>query len=308
LVVPGGRPGPGRNAGARAAAGDLLLFLDADVLPGPEFVAGALAEFEAAQYAAATCLIDALGEDMSGRVLAEATNLYLQVVQYFSPHAPGFCIFVLREVHETIGGFDEAVKLAEDHDYVQRAARHGEFGVITGVRIPVSMRRIEEEGLTRLAVKYLWCEMYALAGKPIYTTPFEYRFGAHGEPKPEGRRMIDIGELREQLGRFENPVQRLSQAGLEKLADLSGRDWVGGAAERFALALDRADVDIVDRYLRRRLALIRKTGRPLRAALARLQDLPIQESIRLLDLNWLRSRLPFDQWRDRASPGESQPK
>jgi hypothetical protein len=260
------------------------------------------------EYAAATCLIEALGEDMSGRLLAEATNLYLQMVQTFSPHAPGFCILVRREVHETIGGFDEAVKLAEDHDYVQRAARHGEFGVITGVRIPVSMRRIEEEGLTRLAVKYLWCEMYALAGKPIYSTPFEYRFGAHGEAKPDSRRMVDIGELREQLGRFDNPVQRLSKAGLEKLTELADRDWVGGAAERFALALDRADVDIVDRYLRRRLAVIRKTGRPLRETLARLQQLPIQESIRLLDLNWLRDRLPFDQRRDREAPGDSAPK
>jgi glycosyltransferase involved in cell wall biosynthesis len=292
-VVRGGRPGPGRNAGARAATGDLLFFLDADVLPRPNFISRALAEFRREGYAVATCLITPLDEDASAsdHLIAEAGNLYLQVVEPFSPHAPGFCILVKREVHEAIGGFDEKVKLAEDHDYVQRAARHGEFGVLTGVQIPVSMRRLEKEGLTKLAFKYLWCEMHALAGKPIYSTPFEYEMGTHGQAPASARRMIDIAQLREQLGRFENPLNRLSAANLRKLDKLMSREWMGTARRRFQLPLDPPDLDHFQRYLLRRLALIRKTGRPLRATLSKLQTRPIKESVRLLDLNWLRSRL-----------------
>lgn len=45
-VMHGGMPAVGRNAGARAAKGDLLLFLDADVLPPPDFIARVLEEFE----------------------------------------------------------------------------------------------------------------------------------------------------------------------------------------------------------------------------------------------------------------------
>lgn len=298
-VVPGGRPGPGRNAGAGAATGELLLFLDADVLPRPNFVAGLLREFADAGYAVATCLIDPLSDSLSDRILAEATNLYLQMVQHFSPHAPGFCIVARREVHRAIGGFDETVKLAEDHDYVQRAAEHGEFGVITGVRIPVSMRRLEKEGLTKLALKYLWCEMHALAGKPIHSTPFDYEFGNHVPfAEAPSRRLVDVGQLRERLGRFENPIQQLSSAGLSRLEGLARLDWIDATWERARLPLDRRDLVSLHRYLLRRLALIRATGRPLRNTLGKLQTRPLKESIRLLDPRWLRSHRRAEPPRD----------
>ncbi|HLF02598.1 MAG TPA: glycosyltransferase [Anaerolineales bacterium] len=295
IVVRGGRPGPGRNAGARAATGDLLFFLDADVAPRPDFFEKALNEFERSGFVVATTLTTALENDLPNQVLAEAANLYLQVVQYFSPHAPGFCILVKRSVHKAIGGFDEQVKLAEDHDYVQRAAKQGDFGVLTGAHIPVSMRRLEKEGLTKLALKYLWCEMHALAGKPIYSTPFEYEFGAHRPSTGElatTRRLVDISQLREQLGRFENPISFLSETGRGRLDELMRADWVQNVRERFPLKLERPDLDALHRYLLRRLALIRATPRPLEEVLAKLQTAPLKENIRLLDLNWLLSRVP----------------
>ncbi len=55
------------------------------------------------------------------------TNLYFQIIQPVSPHAPGFCILSKRTAHEKMGGFDESLTLSEDIDYARRAKRHGKF-------------------------------------------------------------------------------------------------------------------------------------------------------------------------------------
>jgi glycosyltransferase involved in cell wall biosynthesis len=293
-VVQGGLPGAGRNAGARAATGDFFLFLDADVAPPPNFIADGLQEIEEDGYDTATCLMEPLSDDLPTQIMTEATNLFLQVVQYFVPHAPGFCIWARRQVHEAIGGFDESARMAEDHDYVQRAAKYGKFAVLTQVRIPVSMRRVENEGLIKLSLKYLWTEMYALAGKPVYSTPFEYQFGAHATSAEAGAsrwKVIDIAQLREQLGKVENPLQQLSTTGLDQLERLLTWNSDESFRERVQLPLETPDLDTLHNFLLRRLELIRQAGQPLRDFLAAFETQPSQESINLLDANWLRSQI-----------------
>jgi glycosyltransferase involved in cell wall biosynthesis len=289
VVVRGGMPGVGRNAGALAAKGDVLMFLDADVLPASDFVGQALAEFADAGYAVATCAIEALGGSLADQVIVGATRLYLQVIQSISARAPGACIVVRSEVHRAIGGFDESLMLSEDHDYVRRASQYGEFGVLTSVRIPVSLRRLEEEGLTRLALKFLWCEMYALAGKPVHSLPFEYEFGTHRRASSSrGQLLVDIAQLRAQLGQFGNPLQRLSKEGLNQLRRLVESEPMEATQERLRLLLEHNDLDVLERYLRRRLMLMRTNPKSLQN---RLRGLP-RESIRLLEPYWPRSHRP----------------
>jgi len=285
-VVRGGMPAAGRNAGARVATGDLFLFLDADVVPPPDFIARAVEEFEGEGYAIATSLITALDGDLVDQITAEATNLYFLVMQPISPHAPGFCILVQRAIHEKIGGFDESLKLSEDIDYARRATRYGKFGVLTSTRIPVSMRRVEKEGLVGLGLKYAWCEMYALAGKPVRAIPFEYEFGAFGPPSASADRPVtDVNELRQRLGRFANPLQRFSRSGREQLNRWIEMDAGQLTREPVRRLLAWRDLDTLNRFLRQRLALTPRTREPLSEQWLKLKTLP-KETIRLLESDW----------------------
>lgn len=178
-VIDGGKPGAGRNAGARIAQTELLYFLDADVVfPDPEMLERTLTAFTEMQLDIATmdiCPSDGIAID---RLSLHVYNRYVRKIISRHPHAAGASILVRRTLHEALRGFDETITFAEDHDYARRAVRKGRFGMLPeSCYVATSMRRSERDGRLLMIFKWITAELHLLFLGPIRHEHFHYDLG-----------------------------------------------------------------------------------------------------------------------------------
>jgi len=181
-VVKGGLPAVGRNEGAKAAKGELLLFLDADVILPEKFLEKAIREFEKRNLDVASIQLD---PQTSKRIIKfffeRFYNYPVKKLERFLPYGAMGCL-IKKELHQKIKGFDEKIKLCEDHDYVRRAAKFGKFGVLKGVEISISLRRFYKDGWLKVILKYIFAELHYHFLGPIKSDIFNYKF-AHYKSK-----------------------------------------------------------------------------------------------------------------------------
>lgn len=178
-IVEGGRPGAGRNAGARAAATDLIFFLDADVIfPRPDTLERCIKAFERMRLDLATISVAPYDGNAFDALVFRFYNQYVRATVGVHPHAIGAAMLVRRSLHEAIKGFDETVIFAEDMDYAARAARKGTFGMLPRTcQVTTSMRRMERDGRMTTIAKCLAGEAHLVFLGPIRHDGFRYTFG-----------------------------------------------------------------------------------------------------------------------------------
>jgi glycosyltransferase involved in cell wall biosynthesis len=182
-LVEGGMPAVGRNRGAAVAHGERLFFFDADVLPPDDFLEKALAEMDAEGMRLATCWFEPDSDNPLDELLFELANYFVKLSLKTDPHAGGFAIFVDRELFDRVGGFDESLRLAEDHDFVKRAARHAPLHMLESTRIRMSVRRLEKDGRFSYSAKCVQVELYRLFKGEVTEDIVDYGFGYDGKDK-----------------------------------------------------------------------------------------------------------------------------
>ena len=176
-VVDGGLPGVGRNKGAKVAKGDLLLFLDADVVLPNFFLEKNVADFRKRNLDVATTFVKPLSSRFDDKVIHFGWNVVYLALQNIRPACCGFHIFIRKDVFARAGGFDESVVFCEDADLIARLHKmRADFGVLSSP-VFVSVRRLNKEGRMKFLVKNITGYLHTAFKGPIRKQLFKYEWG-----------------------------------------------------------------------------------------------------------------------------------
>jgi glycosyltransferase involved in cell wall biosynthesis len=197
-VVDGGLPAVGRNAGAAAAQGEFLFFLDADVILPSGFIRNVYDEMQDRYIDLATCEIRPLSDYQLDRIIHRMINLAVLLNLYVDPKAFGFCIFVTKRLYNRIGGFDETIYVAEDNDFVKRGSVYSQLRYLNSAYIMVSIRRFEKEGRFAYMKKGIKLNLYrTFKGEIRNDGIVKYEFGDFDKTaNQEDRNFLDKIESR----------------------------------------------------------------------------------------------------------------
>lgn len=175
-LVKGGLPAIGKNAGAEISQGDLILFLDADVLLPDNFFENALKEFEERGLDITTFCLTPISKSKIPKILFNIFYNYpLRIFEKRWGHG-AMGILVKKGLHKSLKGFDEEIKIGEDHYYIRQGSKLGKFGLIKTTKIFTSLRRFCAEGWIRVGLKYCLVEIYMNFFGPIKKDIFKYKF------------------------------------------------------------------------------------------------------------------------------------
>lgn len=174
-IVKGGSVAKGRNEGAKVAKGNIFLFLDADVvLNSSDFLEKLINKFKKRNLEVASFPVLPQGKIID-KIAYGFYNFWAYLIQSFLPHATEV-ILVKKETYQLSGGFDEEIKIAEDHAYVRKASKFGKYGFIKIEPIFTSARRFERDGRLKTYLKYFLSGVHMLFLGPVKSNIFKYKF------------------------------------------------------------------------------------------------------------------------------------
>lgn len=265
-VVDGGLPAAGRNAGARTAAGELLFFLDADVILPPGFIRNVCNEMEDRFIDIATCEIRPLSDYQLDRIIHKLINLAVILNLWIDPKAFGFCIFVTKRLFNRIGGFDETIYVAEDSDFVKRASVYRQLRFLTSAYIMVSIRRFEKEGRFAYMKKGIKLNLYrTFRGEIRNDEVVKYEFGAFDEPDAGGHDRDFLDRIEKRLLKVEERSRHFTRGSVSQKQIQPQLDEYSHLIKELDIYLNRKERKILLRekmknFFRKRTG---KSGKPV---------------------------------------------
>lgn len=147
-----------RNYGARRACGDVLVFLDADVIPPVDFLEKVVETFSDPTVVGATCSIMPMQPRFHEKIFFHFHSSLTRILAKFKPHSRGEFFVVRRNAFLKANGFNEDLPCSEDHELAFRLSKRGRFVFIKSLTVYESLRRFRKLGF--LTVVGIWLANY----------------------------------------------------------------------------------------------------------------------------------------------------
>lgn len=174
-LVKGGLLSIGRNNGAKAAKGDMFLFLDADVVLPAFFLKSVVEKFKKEKVGIAGFPILPLHGKKIDVFAHKFLNKFSQLTQKVMPYATA-AILARSDVHKMIGGFDEEIVFVEDYPYAKAASKVAKYQFMKEYPFYTSVRRYEKDGRFNVYSKYILAQLHMLFLGPVKSDIFKYKF------------------------------------------------------------------------------------------------------------------------------------
>ncbi len=168
--------GEGRNRGAQAAMGDILVFIDSDCVASENLLEKVMEACAVTGVIGGTFAFHPLDGNWLDNLLYKFGNVYEKAsIALGFYHNSGYGFFYRRKVFEDLGGIREDVVLNETHDLALRSRGKGQF-VYLDSPVYTSMRRYRKYGYFETIVKiYVWSTLYYYLTKQSPKEKFEFK-------------------------------------------------------------------------------------------------------------------------------------
>ena len=165
----------GRNAGAKVAKGDILLFIDADTILLSNGLSELTKPFEKKSVVGSTCYVLPVSQKIHIFLHYWIFNLFMKrSIDSGKPELVGLCCVYRRNIFEKVKGFNENLDTLEDFDLSKRISKLGKIVLVNTTFVLTSHRRIEKWGEIRTIEKYLKLFFnYRLRGKVMSTKEYK---------------------------------------------------------------------------------------------------------------------------------------
>ena len=179
-VVEGGIPSKARNSGAEAAQGDLILFVDADVILTRPSVEYALKHIRMADISLVHFPIKPISPMMRARLSYSVLNNYFKLLSLMGIYQGlGIFMCVKKADFLEVGGFDDRMSVGEDLEFFQKISKRGRILYEKNAFIYSSSRRFAKENLLFFGAKGLiWSGLRALG---VAHDPFVYKWANYSQ-------------------------------------------------------------------------------------------------------------------------------